>query len=298
MFEELPSTGTFVIPPVSSGNVKALSSIGYELEHAFADIIDNSIDAKASRVEITFFRDDEKLHAVMIADDGRGMNEEAVKNAMQFYGTTNHQETDLGTFGAGLKTASLSQCKSLTVISMKTGRVAACRWTAELIDKGWECEQINSQAAAKIFPTGFSDGTGETIKSGTVIVWDRLQRLGVSHIDLNEFLDEHIFTLRTRLGLLFHRFLERKSLRIILRTYNVNDRLGVPTEVAPLNPFRYTKSGSPHYPKHFITELEGAGELDLVAHIWPPNSVAPEFRREKRGFGFGRVPRSPSRSVV
>jgi hypothetical protein len=295
MFEALTSISAFELPPGGTGTARALSRIGYELQDALADIIDNSIDADASRVEITFFRTDSKVIAVTIADNGRGMNEVELRQGMRFAGRADYDDGDLGTFGMGMKSASLSQCGSLTVISRQGGETVACRWSVESIGKDWRCEVLDRPAAERVFPTGYSPKHAPQ-SSGTLVIWERLDRMatGTSEGDLDEFLNRLLSKLELHLGLVFHRFLERSSISIILTARNESSAFGLPRTVRAYNPFGYASSGKANYPKIFTTTLPGAGELELTAHIWPADSVDPAFLLGRRtgtphqGFYFYR----------
>ena len=122
------------LPPIAPTLIESTRAIGYSLEAAVADIIDNSIAAKATRVDISFF----PLHGayISILDNGEGMNSSELTNAMQ-YGSQNpleeRNEYDLGRFGLGLKTASLSQCRTLTVATKKEGVLQARRWDIDFV---------------------------------------------------------------------------------------------------------------------------------------------------------------------
>jgi len=293
MFGSIKTIGAFSAPPDSAGSARAFSRIGYDLAEALADLIDNSIDANASQVEITFFRDDEKITAVTVADDGRGMSESALKTAMQFATSAPHKSSDLGTFGLGMKSASFSQCHSLTVVSLQKGKIAACRWTDEAIKADWKCEELDPSDAASAFAAGFS-GKTHPREHGTVVVWDQLDRLAASDGGLDEFLAKTISHLEIRLGLVFHRFLRKPSFKILLRARHEKSALALPHLVKPLDPFSYTTSAVSTYPKTFRTELPGAGPLLLEAHIWPAGVATPEFLLGRRtatphqGFYFYR----------
>ena len=193
MFETLNSVGAFALPPDSGGSVRALARIGYDLPDALADIIDNSIDAKASRVEITLFRNDTDITAITIADNGHGMDDTALRHGMQFGTRIDHGPTDLGVFGLGMKSASLSQSKSLTVITRCNGVFAACRWTEASIKRDWQCEILDPTAAGAFFLLAYSRGHQPTA-SGTVVIWDKLTRVKTSHAknDLDEFLTQTV----------------------------------------------------------------------------------------------------------
>jgi Histidine kinase-, DNA gyrase B-, and HSP90-like ATPase len=120
-----------------------LRGVGYSLETAIADLVDNSIAAGAGQIEIGLsWKDSDAVLTVL--DDGSGMSEERLVEAMRFGGKgpqIQRADTDLGRFGLGLKTASLSQCRQLTVASKSDrGRVAAFTWDVDLIaegDGGW-----------------------------------------------------------------------------------------------------------------------------------------------------------------
>ncbi|WP_164341960.1 ATP-binding protein, partial [Pseudomonas viridiflava] len=96
----------------------------YTLESALADLIDNSISAQAKTINIEFRPFDEPYIAVI--DDGVGMSSDVLQNAMR-HGSTSplHQRKndDMGRYGLGLKTSSLSQCRRLTVVSKFEGNI-------------------------------------------------------------------------------------------------------------------------------------------------------------------------------
>lgn len=120
---------TIDLPPYAPILIESTRAIGYSLEAAIADIIDNSIAADASTVHVRFFPVDDPYLAII--DDGCGMNDEEITQAMQ-YGSTNpldeRSKKDLGRFGLGLKTASLSQCRQLTVVSKNGSHLVGRRW--------------------------------------------------------------------------------------------------------------------------------------------------------------------------
>lgn len=106
------------LPPHAPTLIESTRAIGYTLEAAIADIVDNSISASASQIDIFYFPIDDSY--ITILDNGCGMNADELEIAMR-YGSQNPNEErdskDLGRFGLGLKTASLSQCRILTVAS-------------------------------------------------------------------------------------------------------------------------------------------------------------------------------------
>src|SRR6266545_7479634 len=122
-------------PPRPSALIESMRAFGYALPSAVADLIDNSITAHASNVWIDFeWRGRDS--AISIRDDGRGMGEGELLEAMRL-GSTGPLEKrridDLGRFGLGLKTASSSQCRLLAVVSKQNGRLATRCWDLDLV---------------------------------------------------------------------------------------------------------------------------------------------------------------------
>ena len=110
---------TVKIPPNPSSEIYNWKSIGYSPGQAVADLIDNSIFAKAKNIWINL-EWKEKDSVLSITDDGIGMEESDLQNKMQFGWKDpreQREKEDLGRLGMGMKVASISQCNSLTVIS-------------------------------------------------------------------------------------------------------------------------------------------------------------------------------------
>ncbi|WCP73539.1 ATP-binding protein [Sphingomonas hankookensis] len=277
MLEPLATVDHMLLRPEGKGTIRALSRIGYELPAAIADIIDNSIDAQATRVEITFFRNDHEITAVTIADDGRGMDMAALRTGMQFAGRTEHDSGDLGTYGMGLKSASFSQSKTMTVISRQSGNVVASRWSVEAIDNDWRCDVLDPVQSGTVFDDLCL--RGKSPASGTLVIWERLDRLVVAqHADaLDEFLSTAMPRLEAHLGLTFHRFLESGALSIAIVVRHERRALALPRPVRPHSPFRYPNPGASGWPKTLDCELPGLGSLALETHIWPAGSAADGF---------------------
>jgi hypothetical protein len=105
--------------------INSMRSIGYEFEHAVADIIDNSITAQSSKIDLIYPVNDNREPFLIFFDNGKGMNRTELQEAMRFGSVkdTQRDANDLGRFGLGLKTASLSQCRKFSCISKKDGQI-------------------------------------------------------------------------------------------------------------------------------------------------------------------------------
>ena len=154
----------------------AIRSIGYTFESALADIIDNSISSGASNIHINFSSISPAY--ISILDDGCGMNLDELRQAMK-YGSKDVREKrekeDLGRFGLGLKTASLSQCKRLTVISKKDGHIYGARWDLDIIQnkQAWVLEVLSETEVEEAYPrsTFIPLRDLQTYETGTIVLW-------------------------------------------------------------------------------------------------------------------------------
>lgn len=291
-FVELQAVGADPNPPDAGGTVDALSRIGYSLEQALADLIDNSVDASATDVLIRFYRDAKMVRRIVIVDNGCGMNDDVLRQAMRFGARQAHRKSDLGKYGIGLKTASLSQCDNFSVISLtEKSQLCARRWTRESVTQNWLCERLDLRNAESLLLQ--FQLVIDLARSGTLVVWDQLDHnpIGVKGRQLSTLFKK----LDVHLGLTFHRYLAAKMLQIRMDSFNIDTgKTGPEYMVASLDPFSYRQSGHPDYPKEFHAKLLGHPSLKLIAHIWPPHSSGPGYElgggnvASRQGFYFYR----------
>lgn len=229
------------LPPDSSALIEGLRSIGYTLETAIADIIDNSITAKAKNISIRFSWGNGSPW-IAIIDDGVGMTSKELRNNMRF-GCKNPRDKrnkdDLGRFGLGMKTASFSQCKRMTVISKKAkSKVSGCEWDLDRISKNpersWnaflldEADIKKSKSLSSIFNDELEDKD-----SGTIIYWSNMD---VTMSDMDSGASEKAFSglmdnARKHIESVFHRFLQGEAgLKKTAIDFNR-------TPLIPFNPF-------------------------------------------------------------
>jgi hypothetical protein len=200
-----------LLPPYAPTLIESTRAIGYTLESAIADIIDNSISASASYIEIFFFPIEDSYIAIL--DNGYGMDACELETAMR-YGSQNPNDkraaTDLGRFGLGLKTASLSQCRILTVASKKGGNIEVRRWDIDyVIDTGeWSLIVLDKEEEINAIP--HIDNLRE-LESGTLVVWQNLDRLKVGEMNFDRSMGRKMDDVRSHLSLVFHRYLSGES---------------------------------------------------------------------------------------
>jgi hypothetical protein len=235
-----------IVSPDAGAMIESLRAYGYHLETSIADIIDNSIFAQARNVWIDCFWNGEQS-IISIKDDGNGMAEEKLKEAMRPGSTNPLQERDpkdLGRFGLGLKTASFSQCRKLTVGSKTENTDIAVRcWDLDYvnIENEWRLVKLKDDD----IPTVFNELNN--MKSGTIVLWEKIDRLtkgtdseNYKHQDL---FFEQLDILRDHLAMVFHRYLEKNNgLKIYLNK----------KEIKPWDPFLKNNPSTQHLPKEFI----------------------------------------------
>jgi hypothetical protein len=268
----------------------------YPLEASIADLVDNSIDAGARHVLIRFLRTDRKLVSLCVADDGCGMRNDDMRHAMKFAAKRKYEPKDLGMFGVGLKTASLSQAEVLIVVSRASGSGAVGRqWTKTGIKQhDWRCDIIDGRSAAEIL--GGNWGELGTIRHGTIVRWDRVTDFDRLHSGIDEYLETATRKIQTHLGLKLHRFLERRAITIHVDVFDVKTgESGPSSKVSPMNPFPPKgSSGANGYPKLFTVKLPQAGVLKMRAYIWRKKSKEEGYKleggrvAEHQGFYFYR----------
>ncbi|UKA56439.1 ATP-binding protein [Arthrobacter sp. FW305-BF8] len=184
-----------------------MRAVGYSLETAIADVVDNSIAANAGLVEILYQSHPDTAH-ISILDDGRGMDDEEIVSAMQLASTSAVDErhaTDLGRFGLGLKTASLSQCRCLTVISKKDGVVSGARWDMDHLAnvRKWELLILSTREISAVPGVELLS----QLDSGTLVVWTKLNDADLESAVFGEIWDQRMMDAKDHLALVFHRFL-------------------------------------------------------------------------------------------
>lgn len=276
---------TIQLKPVP-GFIESLGS-NHSFESAIADIVDNSIDAGATRVAVRLTTQDDKLVQVEVADNGGGMNQSSIDQAMTLGHQRAYRKSDLGHFGVGLKSASFGHSNILTVWSSQPGQdPVGRRINRKRFTQDFTCEILSKTAA-----TGARKQRRHLVDSphGTTVIWSDLRSTykGQSSDEAREWITKTELSVTQHLGVTFHRVLEKSSLdiSIVVDEIEFPDQ-GIPMRVNPIDPFAYPKTGRPGYPK-IMTAKAGDRNLQLKCHIWPPKTDIPGYRfKGKRGEDF------------
>lgn len=261
--------------PGAAAMIETFRAIGYSLETAVADIVDNSISASAKNVWINrIWKGGDSI--VTIRDDGHGMSGDEIIQAMR-PGAQNplveRSATDLGRFGLGLKTASFSQCRTLTVMSKIQGQSPEF-WTWSL-DHVAQCDRWE---LIHWLPEGFEHELDD-LASGTIVIWTNPDRIipattKAENDNAKRKFSEAFDRVKKHLSMTFHRFLEAKSVAIHWGGH----------EIDPWNPF------CPKESKVQIMPSEQIGEqVTVKGYILPhKNNFSSEtaYRQAEGIFGF------------
>lgn len=260
------------IPPNVGNFVRSLRDIGYTLEIAVADILDNSISANANHIQIRAVSRPKIIFCIL--DDGNGMSESELTEAMRLSSKNPddaRSKTDLGKFGLGLKTASFSQCKKLTVLSKKTGVTAIKQWDLDYIAEHNEWLLITPNLA-DFSKLPLVDEFNH-LKQGTLVIWQVVDSCD------NDTFSDNINKLRKHLALVFHRFLEYafNPLKISLNNNNIS----------PFNPFNIGHGATQEKPTEKINIHNST--IKISPYILPHHAKVSQQEWEKYSTDDGYI---------
>ena len=252
--------------------IRSLRDIGYEFVDAVADIVDNSVEAGATVISISLRFEGEDSY-LTIADNGIGMASREIQEALRFGSNRTYDDSDdLGRYGLGLKTASLSQCEKLTVSARRgeeRARINSYCWDLAHIERTnrWEVLKIDSDR----LKDEARSHLGRT--TGTVVTWERLGRLMgykyPSGENARKQSDLLAVSLKAHLGMIFHRFLSGEVNEKRISIY-INDE-----KVTAWDPY---SRGEPYTLKldQFLIPLAYNGatyNIRVNPYILPPQSL-------------------------
>jgi hypothetical protein len=265
-----------IVEPRAASLVESLRAFGYDLGSAVADIVDNSISANATNIRVNFTWDG-PASTISIVDNGKGMDKQELRSAMRL-GSRNPNEQrgdhDLGRFGLGLKTASFSQCRCVTVISKRNGGgESVMRWDLNHLsdNDAWHVLLSTRDGA-------MTDRLGlKNLKSGTIVFLQDLDRVsGIptkNAIENKESFMRQCEEVEEYLALVFHRIIEsRNGVQIF-----VNDR-----RIRPIDPF-FVVEATQILQSHKLRDSNGATMI-VEPFVMPHESkMTDRSAREKAG---------------
>lgn len=245
--------------PRASAMIEALRGMGYSTGAAVADLVDNSIAAGAACVEVVFSWDG-VASWVSVLDDGRGMDDPELERAMTL-GDKSPLEVrdpgDLGRFGMGLKTASFSQCRRLTVASVKDGCMACLRWDLDELERSpgdaWDLLEGTALGSDHLIAPLLNRG------SGTLVLWESMDRIVTKAFTPEHFLDL-VEEVERHLSMVYHRIIGAagRGLRLL-----INGR-----QVRPWDPFMFGHPAKP-WESPVDRKPTDAGLISIQCHVLP-----------------------------
>jgi hypothetical protein len=202
--------------------LESMRAVGYSFETAVADVIDNSIAADAQTIHL--LTSAKGSARVSIFDDGSGMDRATAIHAMKLAARSPREHrsaTDLGRFGLGLKTASLSQCRRLTVATKQDGTVTLLQWDLDhVIETGrWLVRELVAKEARLLYGIELLDA----IADGTLICWEQMDQMVLTEGEAQSDFDAAVMRVRDHCSLVFHRFVTGTDARQITMTINGNE---------------------------------------------------------------------------
>jgi hypothetical protein len=275
------------VTPSAARLTSSLRDIGYDFVAAVADLVDNSVSADADRIDVEI-----RFHGsnsfVFIADNGTGMAPAHLNEALRFGSRRTYDEGDLGRFGLGLKTASLSQCRRVMVVTRSAPN------TPRLNTRVLDLDHIESTDRWEILNPGTRHLSSEVKRrlahsTGTVVIWDRLDRV-LNYADpsgawAKRRLEKLASDTRKYLAMVFHRFLAGEvpgRSRVQLR---INDAV-----VSPWDPFARAEPATRALPE-LVLPVRSAGRRHQVR--WRPFVLPPrdQFSSAEAFEHFGGINR-------
>jgi len=216
--------------------VEGLRDTGYQFNTAVADVIDNSIAADATFIDIYLNMDYRGNITLEIYDDGIGMSRDELINAMKYGSSPRPSPGSLGKFGLGLKTASTAFCRRLSVVStgVPGGPLGRATWDLDHVRDTNRWELLVEEPVANE-EEKFRRIVGNA--TGTLVLWQKVDRLLKNYANkggapAKRALAKITQGLRLHLGKVFQRFLDANDNRALNVIMKLNGE-----EIMPWDPF-------------------------------------------------------------
>lgn len=251
--------------------IESMRSLGYSFDTAIADLIDNSVSAEAKNVQILLDPSDNPQ--LIIFDDGFGMDSATLEEALRFGSRGPKEERaqhDLGRFGLGLKSASLSQCRKLIVASKHDNKVCCFSWDLDEVERtnDWSIIEYAQEEIAALPSIDLFDG----VESGTYVLLQDFDRISASSSDVSNTIIKSLESTEGHLSLVFHRIMSEDGLKI-----SINGR-----SIEPKDPFLENHKSTQRLREQEIT-IDGS-KITLQPYILPHrNKLSAEDLRKVGG---------------
>ena len=246
------------LPPRPARMAEIIAQTGHTLASAVADIVDNSISADATEIDIRFSEPNGGHGRWMtIRDNGHGMDAAQLDEAMTLGSEVDYESNSLGKFGYGLKGASWSQAPVFTVVTRRRGE--------PVVHLSWDRRNLGDWVASAAPLEEWETEVATPVDQGTVVLWKEMKppAAALNVPGVTPWTAE-ISQLNRELALVFHRFLEGEAKNRKKVTIRIN---GVP--VVPNNPVGHALV-TPYDQKTIGIPIEGGTEpVTVQAFVLP-----------------------------
>lgn len=276
------------ITPSAARLTESLRDIGYDFPAAVADLVDNSVMARATHVDVSIEFAGEESY-VVISDDGEGMTSNGLVEALRYGSRRAYGRSDLGRYGLGLKTASLSQCRSVTVVTCRRSVPSSVHIRMLDLDLIAEWDEWLVVEPLKV-PVIERSTERVANEPGTAVIWRKLDRVLPEKRPDGGWARRRLDTLANKtaehLGIVFHRYLEGTAGSGLVITVNGH-------KVAPWNPFAPSEPTTNELPlqRFELTVGDTSGRVTLRRFVLPARdefSSTEEFERHSGPLNWNR----------
>lgn len=247
--KKITDNNDLLLHPDPERVMEGLRDTGYNFNTALADIIDNSISAEASKIEISVDLSPSGEVRVYIADNGIGMDEDGLHNAMRYGSTRRDDPNSLGKFGLGLKTSSTAFCRCLSVVSRggSDSTVRKVQWDLDYIAQtnAWNLKRPEPSSDEIYVMDSVTDG-----KSGTLVIWEKIDRLLKNYKNKSSqknALKRIVDDLNFHISMVFQRFIDENDNRARNVTITLNG-----TQIRAWDPFCLNENDTEQLANEFV----------------------------------------------
>lgn len=263
-----------------------MSRTGYSLKVALADLIDNSIDAGAKEIEYGTLSVNGTIKYVYISDNGSGID--SISDALSIrHNPDNQQNRRLGRYGVGLKAASFSLGRSLVLATRSNEDAQAACIEIEEYQKEYSYRTLSLSISEKFLPLIMESPR----HTGTAVIIGRLESMVPGSDQSQSALQDQLRSCESYIAMVFHRFIEKKRIRIFVASRESSAAfpyLYERRELTPVSPFGYSATGNSSYPLDMVLNTEGL-QVPIRCHIWPKQGSGRAEREANFDLGGGSV---------
>jgi hypothetical protein len=272
------------------------TSQSYRLEQVVADLVDNSIDAGANQIEIIFNEEpynNTNSHYLIVLDNGKGITGEKISSVMDFGAPRVYDELELGKFGVGMKSSSLSHAKEITLMSKVKGEsIELRRLSYEVVNELDEWVLLSEiKPHMHTHAIDVARNQLDSRESGTAIILEDMHKLDlqVGHQEQKkEYLAGEYAIIREYLSLVFEQYingieLQRSDDTKLERKIEISFN-GKHDILTPLDPFCRdqqdgSSTGTLKFQKDVTLQLDGV-TANVSVKIW----ITPKEEDRKPGY--------------